>query len=639
MTQSGCFSIAFFIHDLAGGGVERMRLRLIEGLLARGYDVTLVLQRLSGALCDNVPRGARVIVLGQPRVIGSVLPLARVLRVLKPDFLISSLDHNNVAALCAGMLSDRRIRFIICQHNALAAEAALGWRYRRIPILYRLLSPKADRIVAISHGVADDLSKITGIRRQRITVISNPVIGDDVATLAAMPVPHPWMAEREIPLFVFAGRLVAQKDPQTLLDGFGLLLKRQPARLVILGEGPLRTVLEQRAARMGISSSIVFAGFVADPRPWIQAARALVLTSRYEGLGNVIIEALGCGTPVIATDCPHGPAEILGHGQFGVLVAVGDAAALAAAMSRDLRKSFPAPILRGRAAAYSVDSCVDRHEEIFRRSCFRPDLRAFGLEFTDLDAEAVASQCLAVPPARTQLVVTPNLDHIRLLRQTGFASAYGGADIVCPDGLPVAIYAWLRTGRLPRRVTGCDIVHHLLHHPALEGQRVMVVVESDVTAKYLRDWLRCHNLQDWWLIVVAPSRLGGDEEAQRRLALTVRDFGPRVLLLTLGAPTSEMFVHCNKTDLPACWVLCVGQAVRVEIGAVRRAPQPLRNAGLEWAWRLAQEPTRLLPRYCKAALWFPAAMAADITGHWPRRTPVERANAPVKEHSAAADGP
>ena len=448
--------------------MERMRLRLINGLLSRGYDVTLILQMLSGSLRDNVPPGVRVIVLSQPHVMGSVLPLAHVLRVLRPDFLVSSLDHNNVAALCAGVLSNSRVRLVVCQHNALSAERALGWRYRIVPVFYRLLFQRADSIVAVSHGVADDLAKITGIRRRRISVISNPVIGDDFWERSTVLVPHPWMTEHDIPLFVFIGRLVAQKDPSTLLAAFDLLLKGQPARLVILGEGPLQAALEQQATSLGMSSSVLFAGFVRDPGPWLRAARALVLTSRYEGFGNVIIEALGCGTPVIATDCPHGPAEIMGHGQFGVLVAVGDAVAIAAAMSRDLRQDFPARLLRGRAAAFSVDSCVERHEVIFNHPRSRPSPRAFGLQLTDLDAAAIASQCLAVRAMRVRLVVTPNLDHIRLLRQSGFAPRLQIGEPCLKHGLQPSIWArelpeklvWICCGKLsswPARIIAYSV--------------------------------------------------------------------------------------------------------------------------------------------------------------------------------------
>jgi exopolysaccharide biosynthesis WecB/TagA/CpsF family protein len=607
-------SIAFFMHNLAGGGVERMRLRLIAELQRRGYNVTLIVQHLSGPLCAALPPDLRVVSLNASNSGASVMPLAAAIDRLRPDFLISSLDHNNVVALCAARLSSAHPRVVVCQHNALSMERWLGWRYRLIPILYRLLSPLADSIVAVSYGVADDLAQMTGIARKRISVVSNPVFDSRLShdhhreEAGACG----WLAEPDIPMLVFVGRLVEQKDPALLLRAFALACRQTNARLAILGEGELQTALMQQAAALGIADRVLFAGFVSEPAAWIRAASALVLTSRYEGLGNVIIEALSLGTPVIATNCPHGPAEILAHGQFGVLVAPGDEAALAAAMCRDLKSAFPADMLRGRAAAYSVQSCADRHEDIFRRARYRNGRRPLGLHFCEDDARAVASDCIEIPADRPRLVVTPNLDHVRLLRQAEFAAAYDGADIVCADGFPVALYAWLRGTAALHRVTGCAILHHLLRHQHIRTKSVMAVVESAETMLAVQQWLTLRNLRQHWHVVVAPPRLGTDTCAQEKLIDAIRCCAPDVLLMTLGAPTSEVFVHRHKQALPPCWVLCVGQALRVELGLVKRAPGVWRVAGLEWAWRALHEPWRLLPRYFKAAAWFPIAIAHDL---------------------------
>ncbi len=610
MSDTNQTSIAFFMPDLSGGGVERMRLTLIEAFLQRGYGVTLIVQRISGVLRDAVPAGARVVCLDRRRISASVLPLARVLDVLRPDFLISSLDHNNLAALVAGRLSPARPRVIICQHNALSAELGLGWRYRVMPRLYRLLAPLAGHIVAVSEGVADDMAAVTGIVRRRISVIANPVVRADPPVVASSPL-HPWLLDRGVPVFIFAGRLTAQKDPAMLLEAFAIRVRASSARLIMLGEGELQASLEARVEALGLGHCVHFAGFVADPRPWFAAAEALVLCSRYEGFGNVIVEAMACGTPVIATDCPHGPAEILDGGGFGALIPVGDVAALARAMALDLRARFPQAKLRQRAAGYDVENCVVRHETLF--GAIKQGLRrkVFGLRFSALNAREIAAQCARVVPQRAQLVVTPNLDHVRLLRRPDFAAAYRSAALVCPDGWPLAFYGWLRgSGRL-RRVTGCDIVHHLVRDRAWQGKTAVALVDSEATLVSLRQWA-AEGGRTGWHIMVAPTGLSADLVAQRALGAAIAALAPHIVFIGLGAPTSEMFAASQCDLWPPCWVLCIGQALRIEASLVRRAPWLFGALGLEWLWRLIQEPRRLLPRYAAAALWFPVAVLRDV---------------------------
>ncbi|MEJ0047284.1 MAG: glycosyltransferase [Rhodospirillales bacterium] len=306
--------IAFFMHDLSGGGVERMRLRLLPALAARGHKVFLIVQLGGGALARLVPESVELVVLGQPHTASSIVPLARWLGIHQPDVLVSSLDHNNIAAIIARRLARVPTRLVICQHNALSSERALGWRYRLIPLLYRLLAARTDAVLAVSAGVAADLVATAHLAEAHIEIVHNPVAGDDIPSRAAMPMPHTWCDDIEIPTFVFAGRLVAQKDPVLLLEAFARRVRNGPARLVVLGDGAMKDVLQRRTAELGIGEKVHFLGFVADPLPWISRAAAFILTSRYEGFGNVIVEALACGTPVIAADCPHGPAEILQGG-------------------------------------------------------------------------------------------------------------------------------------------------------------------------------------------------------------------------------------------------------------------------------------------------------------------------------------
>ena len=653
--------IAFYMHDLSGGGVERMRLSLIAELRARGQTVSLVVGRRQGALAGQVPADLDVVELGCSGVLASALALARVLRRKRPDVLVASLDHNNIAAMLAGTLARTGTRVVVCQHNALSAERASGWKYRAVPWLYWLLQSRAHGLVAVSRGVADDLAQVAGIPRRRITAIYNPVIGPDFAARSAGSAPHPWLADGEAPTFVFAGRLTDQKDPLLLLEAFALLRQSGQARLVLLGEGPLLATLRAEAARRGIAEAVLFAGFQANPLPWIAHATGLVLSSRYEGLGNVLIEALACGTPVVATDCPHGPAEILAGGAFGALVPVGDAALLADAMARMAIAPRDSERLQARAACFSASACADAHlallqglenrpaftetlaqsgkqaskrfffekknQETFASDACAVGKRAvstigtvqareapavFGLKLSTLSAAEITEEVLTQPAGgQPALVVTPNIDHVRLLRHQGFRDAYHAARIVCPDGLPVLLYARLRGYAAPTRVTGCELYDRLANHPELRARKLLVVVESQRTRAAFLAWAEQRGLPHAQAIV-APAKLAGDAAAQMALATFVGAEAPDILVLTLGAPLSETFVHTHRHLLPGCWALCVGQAVRVQLGLTERAPRAWQRAGLEWLWRIRQEPRRLAARYARALAWFPVAVARDL---------------------------
>jgi glycosyltransferase involved in cell wall biosynthesis len=210
------------------------------------------------------------------------------------------------------------------------------------------------------------MAAATGVRRDRIEVIWNPAVDAGFAARAAAPADHPWFGE-PVPVFVTAGRLTEQKDHATLLRALRVRLAHGPARLLILGEGPARAGLEALAAELGVAPHVAFLGFVANPLPYMRQAAAFVLSSRYEGFGLVLAEAMGCGAPVVSTDCPHGPSEILAGGAFGVLTPVADAEALGLAMAGDLRARFPAAALRARAAEFSSARGADAYAALIER--------------------------------------------------------------------------------------------------------------------------------------------------------------------------------------------------------------------------------------------------------------------------------
>lgn len=241
--------------------------------------------------------------------------------------------------------------------------------------------------------------------------------------------------------------------------------------------------------------------------------------------------------------------------------------------------------------------------------------RIFGFAVSPLGAEAIAAEITAQPPETgPRLVVTANIDHVRQLRRNAeFAAAYDSAAIVTCDGFPVYWYARIRGCPAPARVTGCAIAAALLRRRELSPRhRLFFVVDSVATATALQRWAADHGLAG--RVAAAVPDFGFEQDAKAAAALAARIAAHRttLLLMGVGAPKSEIFVHQHRAALPACWALCLGQALRIEVGLTRRAPSLVQRCHLEWLWRLAQEPRRLVGRYAAAGFGFAGAVARDL---------------------------
>jgi glycosyltransferase involved in cell wall biosynthesis len=328
--------VAIALPDLVGGGAERVCVDLAEGLLARFVEVDIVVVRDQGQLRAVVPSGARTVALGRSGVSLCVPSLARYLRWRRPDVVISALSHMNLAAILACRLVRPRVPVVVTQHNHLSTSSAHAEmrRDRVMPRLIRLAYPFADGIVAVSGGVADDLAATTGLARDVIEVVYNPVAFERIMSAGAVTPDHPWLSPKTTPVVVAMGRLVEQKDFATLIRAMARL--PEPVRLIILGEGPRRRSLEDLAAQLGVAERVALPGFVDNPYPYLAQADVFASSSRWEGLPTVLIEALAFDTPIVATDCESGPREILDHGEWGRLVPVGDPVRLADAISESL---------------------------------------------------------------------------------------------------------------------------------------------------------------------------------------------------------------------------------------------------------------------------------------------------------------
>jgi glycosyltransferase involved in cell wall biosynthesis len=355
-TSRNALRVALLLPELAGGGAERVLLEVAHGLIEHGIDVDVVLVRPGGALSHAVPDAARVIGLDSTRTLLAGRRLRRYLARESPAVVISALTPTNVANVVVTRLVRPRIPTIVTQHNMTAAHSTTK-ADRGGLVAARRAFPFADRIVAVSEGVAADLVDTLGIDPEIVSVIHNPVISSRLFTDAAAPVEHPWLARKEGPVLLAVGRLTAQKDFATLLRAVALL----PAthRLVILGEGELRGELLQLAEHLGIRERVDLPGYLANPFPCFASADVVVLSSRFEGLPTVLIEALPFACGIVATDCPSGPREILEGGQWGRLVPCGQPAALADAINAEIGARRARP--HDAWLRYEVNYAVERY--------------------------------------------------------------------------------------------------------------------------------------------------------------------------------------------------------------------------------------------------------------------------------------
>ena len=359
--------IACFLPTLGGGGAERAALHIAAGLAERGLDVDLVLLRAEGPLVANLPSNVRVVVLEKPRMILALGALARYLRVERPDALISQIHYANLAAIVARRIARMTMPLVCVEHTNITTDTLLLRREYALPFLIRRLYPFADAIAGVSDGVARDLESVLRWSPRSVSTLHNPIVNAAMVAQAEMPVEHPWFAPDAPPVVLAVGRLHPVKDFPTLLRAFASIRRERETRLMILGEGAERERLEALARELGIAEAVALPGFLPNPYRFMRRASVLVLSSRSEGLPTVLVEAMACGCPVVSTNCPNGPDEILVSGKYGPLVPVGDVDALANAIRRTLDSPLPGDCLRERAKDFSFEASIDDYLRLLTR--------------------------------------------------------------------------------------------------------------------------------------------------------------------------------------------------------------------------------------------------------------------------------
>jgi glycosyltransferase involved in cell wall biosynthesis len=325
--------IACFVNSFGGGGAERNAILIANGMIEQGHDVDMLVERDVGSYRPLLSDKVRVIDLGTTSPFGILSQLYGYLRHTPPRVFFAHLEKPALLVLVAGLLSGYR-KIIPCLHVDLDSYATIDHTLRRqfLRLLLGVFYRFAARIASVSNGCKASLAKLIGAHSHRIITVYN---GFDLAALrlaAQDPITHPLLANKTQPLFIGCGRLSEQKDFALLIRAFAEVRAKQPCSLALLGEGPQRDMLQALAASLGIEADVHFLGFQPNPFAWFSKCDAFVLSSKSEGLANVLLEAMAAGAPIISTNCPSGPAEILAQPHYGTLVPVNDVPALAGAM-------------------------------------------------------------------------------------------------------------------------------------------------------------------------------------------------------------------------------------------------------------------------------------------------------------------
>jgi len=365
--------VALLLPSYMMGGAERVFVELANEFYP-ALRPAVVTMSAEGPLSAELRPGVSQVVLDCRTYRAFIGKLAQFFDSHRPDVVLTSVYATGIAAIVARMVSRHKPRIIVGAHNALSSKIKRPDNRKDRFLLYPLakwLFPKADAIVCVSSGVRDELQRLLRLSERRLHVIYNPVVSARSRALATSPVEHPWLENgQHHQVIVAVGRLVPQKGFDILLRAFALVLRELPSRLLLIGDGPERQALQRIVAELHLASAVEFLGYEPNPHRYLARADLFVMSSRWEGLGNTLIEALACGCPVVSTDCISGPREILENGQYGTLVPVDDPGSLADAIIQNLREPssrVTSADRRARAQCFSVDRAVTEYSRLIAR--------------------------------------------------------------------------------------------------------------------------------------------------------------------------------------------------------------------------------------------------------------------------------
>jgi glycosyltransferase involved in cell wall biosynthesis len=364
--------VLFFIYEMGAGGAARTMLNIINNLDRTKFTPILVTLNYQGDYEANVAEDVLFIKLPTKRLRSAIFPLAKVIRQEKADIVFSTIPNYNTIAILGNLFSFTPAKNIVREAAFLGGSIKANLKLR----LYGLLYTFASRVVALSHGVKNNIIKRYRVKDEKIDVIYNPVDTNHIQQSiekGSLSKEYQGFFNKNEKIIMTAGRLVHDKDQQTLIKAFSYVNEQIDARLFILGEGELETELKQKAKELKIEDRVHFLGFKKNPYVYFKQADVFALTSKREGFGHVLAEALAVGVPIVATNAKPGAEEVLDNGKYGVLCEVGDAEAIARAMmkiinlSKEEREKVIAKGLE-RVEDFQANRITRQYEEVFERT-------------------------------------------------------------------------------------------------------------------------------------------------------------------------------------------------------------------------------------------------------------------------------
>lgn len=359
--------ITIIMTHLSGGGAERVMLLLAKGLANKGFKIDFIVGNTSNYKAEKWPDNIHLIDLNVSRFIYALPKLVRLFRGYNTDYVLSALKLVNVLTICAAKIALLEAEIVISEHSTISEKILNAENIKGkyiIPFLMKVTYPWATKIVSVSKGVADDLAQTIRINRQNIDVIYNPVIEDQMFDMANEPISHRWF-EGDIPVIMGIGRLIKVKNFSLLIKAFTKVRKNRKCKLIILGEGEKRPQLKKLVKNLNMESEVALPGFYDNPYAYLSRADLFVLSSNVEGLPTVLIEALAFEIPVVSTDCPSGPEEILENGKWGTIVPRNNVEAMAKAMDKGLN-SKPTNS-KERAMHFTVERAVQKYSKLISK--------------------------------------------------------------------------------------------------------------------------------------------------------------------------------------------------------------------------------------------------------------------------------
>jgi len=369
--------ILFFNGSLIGGGAERVSVQILNHLDRLKYTLCLALFKKEGPYLSSLNKDVAVYELsgcrtGFKKIFYSRKPIRNLIRAIKPDLIVAHVMTTNIIVMLAVITLKNRPPIIICEHNntyLTLQNVNSFFRATFLKFCVRICYRWASKIIAVSEGIKQSLVNNFGIDKDNIAVIHNPIDIKEIIDSLHMIKFYKMQKDKSKKHIVAMGRLTKQKAFSDLITAFGNVLNDIPARLTILGEGELRPELEKQISEANLEDHVDLPGFINNPWHIIKSADLFILSSHWEGFGNVIVEAMACGTAVIATDCNYGPSEIIEEGKEGLLVPVGDVVSMQKAiiylLKDDLRREQIVKAAKIKAQKFETVTVTKKYQTVF----------------------------------------------------------------------------------------------------------------------------------------------------------------------------------------------------------------------------------------------------------------------------------